>query len=62
MPSSFEADYPAMTRWIKEFGRIEAGGGSFADSFVKAVNRDGIQWGGKKETRYIEIARRRISG
>jgi hypothetical protein len=23
MPSSFESDYPAITRWIKEFGRIE---------------------------------------
>jgi hypothetical protein len=49
MPSSFEADYPAITRWIKEFGHIEIGGASFADFFIKAVNRDGIQWGGKRE-------------
>ena len=25
MPSSFEADYPTITRWIKEFGHIEIG-------------------------------------
>lgn len=26
MPSSFESDYPAITRWIKEYGRIEIAG------------------------------------
>src|SRR3954470_17515622 len=56
MPSSFESDYPAITRWIKEFGRIEIGGASFADSFVKAVNRDGLLWGGKREYTTIDEA------
>ena len=49
MPSSFEADYPTITRWVKESGRIEIGGASFADPFVKAVNRDGMLRGGKRE-------------
>jgi hypothetical protein len=57
-PSSFESDYPAITRWIKESGRIEIGGASFADFFVKAVNRDGIQWGGKREYTSIDEALR----
>jgi hypothetical protein len=56
MPSSFEADYPAITRWIEECGHIEVGGASFADFFIKAVNRDGIQWGGKREYTSIDEA------
>jgi len=58
MPSSFESEYPAITRWIKEFGRIEIGGASFADPFVKAVNRDGMLWGGKREYTAIDEALR----
>jgi hypothetical protein len=56
--SSFESEYPAITRWIKESGRIEIGGSSFADSFVKAVNRDGVLWGGKQESTSIDEALR----
>src|SRR4051794_1465127 len=56
--SSFEADYPAITRWIKEFGRIEIGGASFADPFVKAVNRDGMLWGGRREYTSVDEALR----
>jgi len=56
MPSSFESDYPAITRWIKESGRIEIGGASFADPFVKAVNIDGMLWGGKREYATIDEA------
>jgi hypothetical protein len=55
-PSSFEATYPAITRWVKEFGRVEIGGASFADPFVKAVNRDGMLWGGKREYTTIDEA------
>ncbi len=56
MPSSFEADYPTITRWVKESGRIEIGGASFADPFIKAVNRDGMLWGGKREYTTIDEA------
>jgi hypothetical protein len=56
MPASFESNYPAITRWIKESGHIEIGGASFADFFVKAVDRDGIQWGGKREYTSIDEA------
>jgi len=56
MSSSFEADYPTITRWIKESGRIEIGGASFADPFIKAVNRDGMLWGGKREYTTIDEA------
>src|SRR4051794_32655004 len=56
--SSFEATYPMITRWIREFGRIEIGGSSFADSFVKAVNRDGMLWGGESEYTTIDEALR----
>jgi hypothetical protein len=56
--SSFEATYPAITRWIKESGHIEIGGSSSADSFVRAVNRDGMLWGGKREYTTIDEALR----
>jgi hypothetical protein len=58
MRSSFEADYPTITRWIRESGHIEIGGASFADPFVKAVNRDGMLWGGKREYTTIDEALR----
>jgi hypothetical protein len=56
MPSSFESDYPAITRWIREFGRIEIGGESFTDHFVKALDRGGMPWGGKREYETIDEA------
>jgi len=57
-PDSFEATYPAITRWIKEFGRIEIGTAGFTDKFVKAIDRDGIPWGGKGEYGSIDEALR----
>jgi hypothetical protein len=56
MPSSFEADYPAITRWIKEFGHIEIGYDSFMDNFVKALDRGGMPWGGRSEYETIDEA------
>jgi hypothetical protein len=56
MPSSFESDYPAITRWIKEFGRIEIGGESFTDHFAKALDREAMPWGGKREYTTIDEA------
>jgi hypothetical protein len=57
-PPSFEATYPAITRWIKKFGRIEVGTAGFTDSFVKAIDRDGVPWGGKGEYESIDEALR----
>jgi hypothetical protein len=55
-PSSFEATYPAITRWVKEFGRIEIGQDDFMDNFVKAIDRGGMPWGGKSEYKSIDEA------
>lgn len=55
-PPSFEATYPATARWINEFGRVEIGTAGFTDSFVKAIDRDGICWGGKGEYQSIDEA------
>ena len=57
-PRSFEATYPAITRWIREFGRVEIGTAGFSDKFVKAIDRDGISWGGKGEYESIDDALR----
>jgi hypothetical protein len=56
MPSSFEADYPTITRWIKEFGHIEIGFDSFTETFVKALDSGGMPWGGKSEYETIDQA------
>ena len=55
-PSSFEATYPAITRWVKEFGRIEIGQDDYMDNFVKAIDRGGMPWGGKSEYKSIDEA------
>src|SRR5262249_36999572 len=56
IPSSFEADYPAMTRWIKEFGHIEIGYDSFMGNLVKALDSWGMPWGGRSEYQTIDEA------
>ena len=56
MPSSFESRYPAITRWAKEFGRIEIGSDDFVDNFVKAIDKGGMPWGGKTAYRTIDEA------
>jgi hypothetical protein len=57
-PHSFEATYPAITRWVEEFGRVEIGTAGSRDNFVKAIDRDGIHWGGKGEYESIDEALR----
>ena len=56
--SSFEATYPAITRWVEEFGRVEIGTAGLMDNFVKAIDRDGIPWCGKGEYESIDEALR----
>ena len=55
-PSSFEATYPAITRWVREFGRIEIGQDDLLDNFVKAIDRGGMPWGGKSQYKSIDEA------
>jgi hypothetical protein len=46
MPSSFEADYPAITRWVKRSGRIEIGSNDGRRTFVRAWDEGGVVWEG----------------
>ena len=55
-PHPFETTYPAITRWVKEFGRVEIGTAGFTGTFVKAIDRDGMRWGGKGEYGTIDEA------
>jgi hypothetical protein len=57
-PHSFEATYPAITRWVKEFGRVEIGPDELMENFVKAIDRGGMPWGGKGEYESIDEALR----
>jgi hypothetical protein len=57
-PHPFETTYPAITRWVEEFGRVEIGTAGSRDNFVKAIDRDGIPWGGKGEYESIDEALR----
>ena len=47
MKSSFEAKYPNIARWVKDFGTVELGYDRNTDSFMRAMDEGGIPWKGK---------------
>lgn len=45
-PTSFEATYPAITRWVKDLGNVEIGYDRDTDTFVRAIDESGVRFGG----------------
>lgn len=39
MAPSFEAKYPSITRWVKEFGTVEIGYNPGTASFIRAIDK-----------------------
>jgi hypothetical protein len=58
MPSTFEAEHPSMTRWVKTSGRIEIGYDARTNTFVRAIDEGGMIWGGRSEDKTIDEALR----
>src|SRR5215210_2248470 len=46
VPPTFEAGYPAITRWVKEQGRFEIGSDDGRDPFIRAWDEGGVVWEG----------------
>jgi hypothetical protein len=58
MPSSFEAEYPSIARWVREFGQVEIGHDPNTNSFVRAIDEGGMPWSGKRSYGTIDGALR----
>jgi hypothetical protein len=51
--TTFERNYPNITRWVNEQGRIEIGSDEFSTSFVRAIDEGGLVWEG--DDRYASL-------
>ena len=56
MKSSFEAKYPNIARWVKDFGTVELGYDPNTDSFIRAINEGGMPWSGKTQYESVDDA------
>ncbi len=56
MKSSFEAKYPNIARWVKDFGTVELGYDRNTDSFMRAMDEGGIPWKGKPRYENLDDA------
>ena len=56
--STFEADYPAISRWVRDFGKVEIGSDEATGEFVQAIDAGGMPWSGKGEYDSIDAALR----
>jgi len=56
MKSSFEAAFPNVTRWVKEFGTVEIGYDPHTDSFIRAIDEGGIPWSGQSRYETVDDA------
>jgi hypothetical protein len=52
----FEADYPNITRWVKDCGTVVIGYDPNRDSFVRAIDEGGMIWSGKSRYETIDDA------
>ena len=53
---SFEATFPNITRWIKDFGTVEIGYDPNTDSFIRAIDEGGMVWSGESHYEYLDDA------
>ncbi len=51
--TSFEHQYPNITRWVSEFGWIEVGQDEYSRSLVRALSEGGMIWEG--DTKYVSF-------
>jgi len=58
MKSSFEAAFPNVTRWVREFGTIEIGYDPHTDSFIRAIDEGGMPWSGQSRYETVDDALR----
>ena len=56
MKSSFEAEFPNIIRWVREFGTVEIGYDSHTDSFIRAIDEGGMPWSGQSRYETVDEA------
>ena len=56
MKSSFEAAFPNITRWVKEFGTVEIGYDPQTGSFIRAIDKGGMAWSGESHYKSLDNA------
>ena len=56
MASSFEAAYPNVARWVKDFGIIEVGYAPGSDSLIRAIDEGEGVWAGNPRYETLEDA------
>lgn len=44
MKTGFETLYPAVNRWIEEFGWIEIGADEYSTSLIRVLDEGGMVW------------------
>jgi hypothetical protein len=48
MAHSIDAAYPAIARWVMEYGWIEIGHDDMSPSFIRALDEGGLVWEGQE--------------
>jgi hypothetical protein len=56
MKPSFQAMFPNITRWVKDFGTVELGYDPNTDSFMRAMDEGGMVWKGESHYEYLDDA------
>ena len=56
MAQNLEATYPAISRWVQEYGWIEIGQDEMSRSFIRALNEGGMVWEGRRAYPTLDAA------
>ncbi len=56
MASAFEAAYPNIARWFKDFGIIEVGYAPGSDSLIRAIDEGEGVWAGRPRYETLDDA------
>lgn len=47
MSNVFERAYPAIAKWVKDYGWVEIGYDEYNNSFIRAIDIGGLVWEGE---------------
>lgn len=58
MAQNLDTTYPAIARWVMEYGWIEMGHDDMSRSFVRALDAGGLVWEGQDDYATLDDALR----
>jgi hypothetical protein len=56
MAQELDATYPAVARWVMEYGWIEIGQDDMSRSFIRALDDGGLVWEGRAHYPTLDAA------